>query len=141
MITYSEKLKDPRWQRKRLEIMKRDEFTCRKCGDNETQLHVHHKQYINGNDPWEYDNKDLVTLCKDCHSIIEELRQENNDLNFDKIRILKRKFETGHKLIIYSCNGELTFETFRNDKKIIGLVFKETLSQLKSLINYSLKNG
>ena len=29
MSDYVEKLKDPRWQRKRLEIMQRDGFRCR----------------------------------------------------------------------------------------------------------------
>jgi 5-methylcytosine-specific restriction endonuclease McrA len=31
--TYSELLKSPKWQKKRLEIMSRDKFTCKKCGD------------------------------------------------------------------------------------------------------------
>jgi hypothetical protein len=33
-------------------------------------LQVHHKRYINGKLPWEYDNNDLVTVCKGCHSIV-----------------------------------------------------------------------
>lgn len=65
---YSDLLKSPKWQKKRLEIMNRDKFTCKLCGDTETQLHVHHKEYINGNDPWDYDNKLLITICEDCHT-------------------------------------------------------------------------
>lgn len=57
-LTYSDKLKSPKWQKKRLEIMKRDKFACKLCGDTETQLHVHHKEYINGNDPWDYWRED-----------------------------------------------------------------------------------
>jgi 5-methylcytosine-specific restriction endonuclease McrA len=34
--TYGDKLKDPRWQKRRLEIFKRDEWTCQQCGDTET---------------------------------------------------------------------------------------------------------
>lgn len=34
---------------------------------NFTQLHIHHKYYIKGKKPWEYDNEALVTLCADCH--------------------------------------------------------------------------
>lgn len=30
---YSQKLLDPRWQRKRLEILQRDDFTCQVCSD------------------------------------------------------------------------------------------------------------
>ena len=66
-MTYSEKLKDPRWQRKRLEILQRDDFTCQKCKDKESTLHVHHRIYLKGNDPWDYPDELLVTLCENCH--------------------------------------------------------------------------
>lgn len=69
--TYSEKLKNPLWQKKRLEILNRDNFTCVLCSDTETELHVHHKEYKWGNKPWEYDNDNFLTLCKRCHSVIE----------------------------------------------------------------------
>lgn len=65
--TYSEKLRDPKWQKKRLEILSRDEFSCQLCYDTSTTLHVHHRLYIKGNEPWEYDEKLLVTLCETCH--------------------------------------------------------------------------
>ena len=67
IMTYSEKLKDPRWQRKRLEIMQRDKFTCQRCYDSETTLHVHHRNYTYGKEPWEYESNELVTLCSECH--------------------------------------------------------------------------
>jgi 5-methylcytosine-specific restriction endonuclease McrA len=67
MKTYSEKLKDPRWQRKRLEIMQRDGFACRVCDDTTSTLHVHHIRYIKGREPWEYKDFYFVTLCADCH--------------------------------------------------------------------------
>jgi len=65
--TYSEKLRDPRWQKKRLEILNRDEWECRRCLDKETTLHVHHVYYEDGKEPWEYPDKALVTLCATCH--------------------------------------------------------------------------
>lgn len=65
--TYSEKLKDPRWQRKRLEIMQRDEFRCRLCADKDSTLHVHHLRYRRDAEPWEYANESLVTVCDGCH--------------------------------------------------------------------------
>ena len=43
--SYYEKLLDPRWQKKRLEILNRDEFKCRSCGDDKSTLHVHHGYY------------------------------------------------------------------------------------------------
>jgi hypothetical protein len=65
-MTYSEKLKDPRWQRKRLDILKRDDFTCRDCGAINKTLHVHHCHY-DGGDPWKANDDVLLTLCEDCH--------------------------------------------------------------------------
>lgn len=63
---YSEKLRDPRWQKLRLEVMGRDGFECRHCFENTKTLNVHHFGY-NG-DPWEVEPKALVTLCEDCHA-------------------------------------------------------------------------
>lgn len=76
--TYSEKLQDPRWQKKRLLIMQRDGFKCTKCGDTKTTLHVHHKRYTH-EDPWKHLNSDLTTLCANCHKnehYVIEMREE-----------------------------------------------------------------
>lgn len=67
MSTYSELLKDPRWQKKRLEILERDEWTCQICFNEQSTLVVHHKYYTNDTSPWDYPNDSLVTLCEDCH--------------------------------------------------------------------------
>ena len=64
-MNYSEKLKDPRWQKKRLEILQRDDFSCRICGDNESTLHIHHINY--NTNPWETRDDLLITLCENCH--------------------------------------------------------------------------
>jgi hypothetical protein len=69
---YSELLTDPRWQKKRLEILERDKWTCQFCGDIETTLHVHHKEYLRGKKPWEYEDANFQTLCKNCHTITED---------------------------------------------------------------------
>jgi hypothetical protein len=66
-LTYKEQLAHPNWQRKRLEVLQRDEFSCQMCGDSESTLHVHHKQYLKGRMAWEYEADELVTLCEDCH--------------------------------------------------------------------------
>lgn len=68
-MTYLEKLKDPRWQKMRLKILERDNFTCQACGDQKTTLHIHHRYYIVKTDPWEYPNEALTTLCEECHEI------------------------------------------------------------------------
>ena len=65
-ISYSEKLRDPRWQKKRLCVMQRDGFACRDCGDADSTLHVHHCHYEKG-EPWQTDDRFLLTLCEYCH--------------------------------------------------------------------------
>lgn len=75
-ITYSEKLKDPRWERKRLEILRRDDCECRFCGAPDgTHLHVHHLYYIYDKDPWDYEDDALISLCRRCH---HENKHERN---------------------------------------------------------------
>lgn len=67
--SYSKKLKDPRWQKKRLDILNRDNFTCRCCGSKSKTLHVHHIYYPGkGKMIWEVDDIDLITLCEECHT-------------------------------------------------------------------------
>ena len=70
--TYWEKLKDPRWQKKRLEIMQRDGFACQNCLNADAELNVHHKIYRKGASPWEYEEHELVTLCKPCHEDVTD---------------------------------------------------------------------
>ena len=65
--SYAEKLTDPRWQRKRLEVFYRDKFTCQACGDYTKTLHVHHLIYKTNAAPWDYLDEELQTVCEDCH--------------------------------------------------------------------------
>jgi len=92
--TYNELLKDPRWQKKRLEIMQRDGFQCCLCGDTESTLNVHHKYYIYKKDPWDYPDELLVTLCEYCHKIEEEKK----DLTKDFTKVLLSRGYFNHTL-------------------------------------------
>lgn len=74
-LTYWEKLKDPRWQRRRLEILQKADFSCGRCGDAESTLHVHHRIYRKKKQPWEYDDDELECLCEDCHMGAENDRE------------------------------------------------------------------
>lgn len=83
MSTYSEMLKHPKWQKKRLEILERDKWCCVKCGDTETTLHIHHLKYTGK--PWEAPAKDLSTLCADCHLLFSK-----TDVDFEfVVKIVK----------------------------------------------------
>lgn len=71
-VEYGELLRDPRWQKKRLEVMDRDGFACQICGDKTTTLNVHHRYYIltggsHPRAPWDYPMETFVTLCEPCH--------------------------------------------------------------------------
>lgn len=72
-MTYAEKLKDPRWQKRRLEIFQRDNFRCRICFATDKTLHVHHACYRPKVDPWEYEDFELRTLCESCHQTVGDL--------------------------------------------------------------------
>jgi len=72
---YAKLLRDPRWQKLRLEVMERDQWSCTHCDDSASTLNVHHRNgYRNGAMPWEYPLEDLQTLCEDCHGKLKGLR-------------------------------------------------------------------
>jgi len=73
-MTYIEKLQDPRWQKKRLEVMNRDHWACLHCNKSENTLTVHHCRY-NG-EPWEADDQLLITLCMDCHKTRQDAESD-----------------------------------------------------------------
>lgn len=85
ILTYKEQLLDPRWQRKKSEILTRDNFRCNDCGSDEKTLHVHHKMYIRNCYAWEYKDDNFETLCKDCHAKRHNKHQEpvRNYINDD----------------------------------------------------------
>lgn len=41
-------------------------------GQTLIDLNIHHKYYITGFKPWEYENNALITLCIDCHKLTHE---------------------------------------------------------------------
>jgi len=78
--TYSELLRDPRWQKKRLEVLESTGWACEFCGAEGSTLHVHHKHYVQGRNPWEYDDTQLAVLCEDCHSVRHDADKKIHDL-------------------------------------------------------------
>ena len=69
MASYSDLLKNPLWQRKRLTILNTHDFTCQKCGSTTKTLHFHHCYYEKGKKPWVYPDSALKCLCEDCHGV------------------------------------------------------------------------
>lgn len=73
-MTYKDKLLHPKWQKKRLEVMNRDNFICTCCGNESKSLQVHHDKY-EGSNPWDTRIEYLRTVCYKCHSILEFMKK------------------------------------------------------------------
>lgn len=78
--SYVELLRDPRWQRKRLEIFERDRWECVNCGAADKTLNVHHVRYLPGRPPWESPSSDLETYCDECHKEVTALKKRLKEL-------------------------------------------------------------
>lgn len=76
--SYYDDLTNPLWFKKRASILERDKHQCKLCGSKDN-LHVHHLKYVDGRHAWEYPNKNLITLCQDCHEKVHA--DKNNPLN------------------------------------------------------------
>lgn len=57
---------------KRLEALESQGWACECCGEDGEQLHVHHKRYLKGHNPWDYDVEQLAVVCGDCHKSLGE---------------------------------------------------------------------
>lgn len=111
LMTYAEKLKNPKWQKMRLEVLSRDNWTCKNCGTEKETLHVHHLSYQYGKDPWEYPLENFVTLCGSCHEDEEYFKNEV------KKEIEKFYLNVGKSVQLAECIFNLT--------KIMASVQKE----------------
>ena len=122
MPSYSEKLKDPRWQKRRLEILERDNWECQICHDKTSTLHVHHKAYLKNLEPWVYPDSHLITLCESCHYNEQEAIPEIME---SIVHIFKVLFMSDQLLLI-----EQALEHLRNLKKEDNELLAHTLAHL-----------
>ena len=83
---YREMLALPQWQKRRLQMLEKAGWKCVECGAEEQQLHVHHKRYIAGAKPWEYEDEDLAVLCERCHE-----RAHGRELTAQPLKTKKRR--------------------------------------------------
>lgn len=58
------------WKTFREKIIKLDNGSCSICERKEPDvvLQVHHTHYLPSKNPWEYELKDCITICKGCHA-------------------------------------------------------------------------
>jgi len=101
-MNYKELLKHPKWQKKRLEIMERDNWKCIGCHAEDKTLHVHHEIYFKGKKPWEYDEKHLKTYCLDCHKDYHDVMDLYKSQSFgDKKNFYLKLFKDSDKKPIF----------------------------------------
>jgi len=157
-VPYWQKLKDPRWQRKRLEIMERDNFECQNCGDKDTTLNVHHGYYEKGVDPWEYPDNSLVTLCEPCHLAARDrklaldkmiahlrdddgqllgyataLRNDNVDMQEDDVEVLSYGFAEGFGNFFQLSAEDVIEKLTRKTMTTVGAARKLRASRQKAV--------
>lgn len=128
-MTYSQKLKDPRWQKKRLEILNRDAFTCTTCGDKESALHVHHSSYKG--DPWQAEDSELTTLCENCHEL-----NHANDITVIKILILPGSFMKAYQIIMNGKEGVAIFKKRKSGYEYTGSYLLSDFIQMVSFFSH-----
>lgn len=125
-MTYSEKLRDPRWQKKRLEAFNRWGFRCLECGDQKSHLQIHHRYYVAGRMPWDYPTDCLTPLCEDCH------RRENAKSSVREWELLIACY---HKLLF---EGKVDFRpmaVFIESAQRSGIAIHEFVYLLQEAIN------
>ena len=130
-ISYEEWLQDEEWQKKRLRILRRDNFCCKICASKE-ELNVHHRYYIHKYLPWEYPDSALVTLCQSCHEMVHEtmapLIYIVKDLSLIRMKFTPckrcggygylREFKHVKNGVCFRCNGNKYEELIDTDKLI-----------------------
>lgn len=94
---YADQLRDPRWQRKRLEVLQRHGFKCSECGSVDKTLNVHHAFYERGKKPWEYESRFLRSLCERCHQatedVLADIRRLVGSYSLGELRVLRDRLD------------------------------------------------
>jgi hypothetical protein len=67
-VNYRDLLRLPQWQKRRLTRLEASGWACEQCRATERELQVHHKRYVRGRAPWEYEDDELEVLCDNCHA-------------------------------------------------------------------------
>jgi hypothetical protein len=84
-------------------------------GKNQT-LHVHHKKYIKGKMPWEYEDSDLISLCNLCHSNLHSTQTipiyNNQGQRIDNAEICNKCNGSGYLEQYHYFQGGVCFKCF-----------------------------
>lgn len=127
-MTYSEKLKDQRWQKKRLELLEAAGWQCQcnSCQNEKDKptLHVHHRIYLRNTDPWEYEDWAYQVLCDECHGFEQDIMESAhsaiakhadlmvfcNRINNIEDRELQREISENLNMLFGTWDGNMLWE-------------------------------
>lgn len=112
--SFAEQYRHPQWQRRRLERLQAADYSCERCGDTETTLHVHHKRYVKGRMVWEYADDELGVLCEPCHEEEHRIDAELRELIEKTGKARARGILAGFNCIEPSV-GELVERVYLDD--------------------------
>lgn len=84
--------------------------------DKQYYLQVHHKLYIKGKFPWEYENDNLITLCNWCHFELHQKQQ------IPVYKELNSKLVKSKLTVCSRCNGAGFFPEYKH--VIDGICFR-----------------
>ncbi len=122
--SYSQKLQDPRWQKKSQLVKTRAGWKCQHCNST-TNLETHHCYYTpmrEGNEPWEYPLSALRCLCRLCHEKREKtesrIRAHMAKLRTDQIDKLKEGLDSACYWFEDDAVIELLSKLGHSDEKI-----------------------
>jgi hypothetical protein len=103
-------LKSEEWKKKRLEILRRDNFICSGCGDTASQ--VHHMTYENLHTKQEYN--DCMCVCKNCHQVIHN--KAESKIRFKNLQELAKNVRVDH---VVSLNTGQTIKISKEMKTMV----------------------
>jgi len=76
-----------KWDKLRKVVLKRDDYACRICGEDQAPLDVHHITYKNmGRESTEQ----LLTVCRSCHTDIHNTLGYNYEDTFEIIEYINK---------------------------------------------------
>ena len=129
--SFSDQYKDPRWQKKRLQILERDEFTCHDCGDTKSTLHAHHLFYSQGKKIWEYNDDLLLTLCETCHEMVHSTSVL--DFTVDELYDRKMSSPLNASVVARIIGTAITYCSSKKDEEAVIMSFLSTVRMLKRI--------
>lgn len=140
-MNYSDKLKRPEWQKKRLKIFERDNWACCYCGSTQFTLNVHHEKYV-GENPEDTPDEFLKTSCEDCHQLIsifnklEKQKKINYSLVSIKIIYTSPQKNTWMRKAFFSDGGVMFFMYGDNDPTTNQRIMSFAPGDYKSFIEF-----